>query len=165
MTPAASLLDPSSNPALYVSSVLTLYVDLPDTPLRANLQDQRNARNWFDRGIALSVVETALLLASLRRLMRPRDVPPLQRIRSLAYFQPVIDELLKIYRGTGDNECQRGNGSRRTRRHGHARRRCPTVNLRPHDRGADGLLSDERRTRFDRAGSAGDASLGAIAPG
>ena len=34
MTPAASLLQPDSNPALYVSSVLTLYVDLPDTPLR-----------------------------------------------------------------------------------------------------------------------------------
>jgi type I site-specific restriction endonuclease len=27
---------PANNPALYVSSVLTLYVDLPDTPLRAN---------------------------------------------------------------------------------------------------------------------------------
>jgi hypothetical protein len=30
MTPAASLLQPDSNPALYLSSVLTLYVDLPD---------------------------------------------------------------------------------------------------------------------------------------
>ena len=35
----------------------------------------------------------ALLLASLRRLVRPADVPPLPRIRSLAYFQPVIEEL------------------------------------------------------------------------
>jgi hypothetical protein len=95
MTPAASLLDPASNPALYVSSVLTLYLDLPDTPLRANLQDQRAARNWFDRGVTLPVVETALLLGSLRRLMRPRDVPRLTRIHSLAYFQPVIDELLE----------------------------------------------------------------------
>jgi hypothetical protein len=95
MTPAASLLDPASNPALYVSSVLTLYLDLPDTPLRANLQDQRTARNWFDRGVTLSVVETALLLGSLRRLIRPRDVPRLTPIRSLAYFQPVIDELLE----------------------------------------------------------------------
>ena len=34
MTPAASILDAASNPALYASSVLTLYVDLPDTPLR-----------------------------------------------------------------------------------------------------------------------------------
>ena len=95
MTPAATLLDPESNPALYVSSVLMLYVDLPDTPLRANLQDQRTARHWFDRGVTLPVVETALLLGSLRRLTRPRDVPSLPRIRSLAYFQPVIDEVLE----------------------------------------------------------------------
>ena len=40
------------------------------------------------------MVEAALLLASLRRLCRPADVPPLPRVRSLAYFQPVIDELL-----------------------------------------------------------------------
>jgi hypothetical protein len=95
MTPAASILDPASNPTLYVSSVLTLFVDLPDTPLRANAQDQRQARNWFDRGISVALVETALLLASLRRLIRPSDVPPLPKIRSLAYFQPVVDELLE----------------------------------------------------------------------
>ena len=95
MNSAASLLQPESNPALYVSSVLTLYVDLPDTPLRANTQDQRQARSWYDRGVPLSVVETSLLLASLRRLARPPGVPPLPRIRSLAYFQPVIEELLE----------------------------------------------------------------------
>ena len=94
MTPASSLLDPESNAALYVSSVLTLYVDLPDTPLRASAQDQRQARMWFERGVSLPMAETALLLASLRRTTRPRDLPPLPRIRSLAYFQPVIDELL-----------------------------------------------------------------------
>ena len=95
MTPAASILEPDSNPALYVSAVLTLYVDLPDTPLRASVPDQRQARIWFDRGVPLEVVETALLLACLRRMARPPDVPPLPRIRSLAYFQPVIDELLE----------------------------------------------------------------------
>jgi hypothetical protein len=95
MTPIASLLQPDSNPALYVSSVLTLYVDLPDTPLRTNTQDQRQARSWFDRSVPLKVVETALLLACLRRHTRPAEVPSLPRIRSLAYFQPVIDELLE----------------------------------------------------------------------
>jgi len=95
MTPASSILQPDSNPALYVSSVLALYVDLPDTALRANTQDQRQARTWFDRGVPLPVVETALLLASLRRMTRPQGVPPLSRIRSLAYFQPVIEELLE----------------------------------------------------------------------
>ena len=93
MTPAASILDPASNPALYVSAVLTLYVDLPDTPERASTPDQRQARSWFDRGVSLSLVETALLLGSLRRMARPPNVPPLPRIRSLAYFQPVIEEL------------------------------------------------------------------------
>lgn len=39
------------------------------------------------------MVETALLLACLRRTVRPAEVPPLPRIRSLAYFQPVIEEL------------------------------------------------------------------------
>ena len=45
--------------------------------------------------VPLEAVETALLLACLRRTVRPTDVPPLPRIRSLAYFQPVIEELLE----------------------------------------------------------------------
>jgi hypothetical protein len=93
MTSASSILEPHSNPALYVAAVLTLYIDLPDTPLRASVPDQRQARTWFDRGVPLEVVETALLLTCLRRTVRPDDVPPLPRIRSLAYFQPVIEEL------------------------------------------------------------------------
>ena len=93
MTSASSILEPHSDPALYVAAVLTLYVDLPDTPLRASVPDQRQARIWFDRGVPIEVVETALLLACLRRNARPTDVPPLPRIRSLAYFQPVIEEL------------------------------------------------------------------------
>ena len=95
MTPASSLLDPVSNPAVYVASVLSLYVDLPDTPLRASTQDQQHAHSWFDRGVSLPIIETALLLASLRRMTRPPDVPRLSRIRSLAYFQPVVEELLE----------------------------------------------------------------------
>jgi hypothetical protein len=95
MTPAASGLQPDSNPELYVSTVLMLYVDLPDTALRASNPDYRMARFWFDRGVPIATVESALLLASLRRLTRPHDVPPLPRIRSLAYFQPVVDELLE----------------------------------------------------------------------
>src|SRR5579863_5697824 len=94
MNSAASLLDPASNSATYVIAVLNLYGELPDTPPRTNPQDQRQARGWFDRGVPLSVVETALLLASLRRI-RPPGIPSLPRIRSLAYFQPVIEELLE----------------------------------------------------------------------
>jgi hypothetical protein len=78
----------------YVSAVLALYLELPETPLRASAQDQKCARQLFDRGVSLGVVESAFLLGSLRRLTRPTDAPQLSPIRSLAYFQPVIAELL-----------------------------------------------------------------------
>jgi hypothetical protein len=93
MTPATALLQPESNPALYVSAVLTLYLDLPETPLRASAQDQSLARRLYQQGVPLSLVESALMLTSLRRLVRSADLPPLAPIRSLAYFQPVIAEL------------------------------------------------------------------------
>jgi hypothetical protein len=90
MTAAA----PDSDSAAYVAAVILLYVELPETPLSASPQDHRLARRLHDRGIPLQLVESSLLLASLRRLIRPADLPPLTPIRSLAYFQPVIDELL-----------------------------------------------------------------------
>lgn len=42
----------------------------------------------------MDLVESAFLLGSLRRLLRPPHAPPLPPIRSLAYFHPVIEELL-----------------------------------------------------------------------
>jgi hypothetical protein len=80
--------------AAYVADVLLLYVELPETPLRAGVQDQWRARRWHDLGVPLRVVESAFLLASLRRLLRSAEAPPLAPIRSLAYFQPVLDELI-----------------------------------------------------------------------
>jgi hypothetical protein len=85
---------PDPDSAIYIAAVLALYVDLPDTPLRTSIQDQWQARRLQERGVPLPTVESAMLLASLRRRMRPTDVPPLPPIRSLAYFLPVIDELL-----------------------------------------------------------------------
>jgi hypothetical protein len=83
---------PASEPA-YVAAVLMLYTDLPDTPLRPSPQDQALARRLHQQGVPLPLIESALLLASLRRFVRPRELPPLPRIRSFAYFQPVIAEL------------------------------------------------------------------------
>jgi hypothetical protein len=85
MTPAAE--------SAYVAAVLMLYLDLPETPLRPNRQDQSLAHNLYEQGVPLPLVESALLLACLRRLLRPAHLPPLSPIRSLAYFQPVISEL------------------------------------------------------------------------
>ena len=83
----------AADPAAYVVAVLTLYVDLPDTPLRASVSDQWLAHRFHDEGVPLHAVETALLLGSLRRLIRPAGAPRLSPIRSLAYFRPVIEEL------------------------------------------------------------------------
>lgn len=51
------------------------------------------ARQRYEHGVPLSLVESALFLGSLRRLVRSADAPPLVPVRFLAYFQPVISEL------------------------------------------------------------------------
>ena len=61
MTPISALLDPESNAALYTATVLNLYLDLPDTPLRASIQDQRLAQRLFETGVPLAVIEAAFL--------------------------------------------------------------------------------------------------------
>ena len=78
----------------FVSKVLTLYLELPETPLHTTLYDQKRAAEFQLRGVSLDLIEAALLLGSLRRLLRSPGALPLSPIRSLAYFQPVIDELL-----------------------------------------------------------------------
>jgi hypothetical protein len=55
------------------------------------------AAQLFQRGISVSVIENAFVLAATRRLMRPADAQPLTTIRSLAYFLPVIKEVLALH--------------------------------------------------------------------
>lgn len=80
--------------AEFVAAVLRIYVDLPDTPLRPTATDQVTARRLFADGVPLTLVESALLLGTLRRLHRDATLPPLSKVRSLAYFRPVVEELL-----------------------------------------------------------------------
>jgi hypothetical protein len=79
--------------ATFVAAVLTLFADLPDTPLRPSPADQSLARRLFTDAVPLPLIESALLLGTLRRLSRAPGLPPLPKIRSLAYFLPVIEEL------------------------------------------------------------------------
>jgi hypothetical protein len=46
--------------------------------------------------VPLDSVENALVLAASRRFLRPAEALPLGTIRSLAYFLPVIDEVLEL---------------------------------------------------------------------
>ncbi len=77
----------------YVSVVLEMYTALPDTPVRARPPDRKLAEDWRQNGITLDVVESALLLAQLRRLARPPEYPKLAPIRSLYYFVPIVEEV------------------------------------------------------------------------
>lgn len=79
----------------YLRCLLVLYCGLPHTAARRPFPaDRRIAEKLFDRGISLETIETAFLLASARRMYRDPQDPPLTPIRSLAYFLPVIDEVL-----------------------------------------------------------------------
>jgi len=77
----------------FVAALLALYADLPDTPLRPSPADQTLARRLFADAVPLQLIESALLLGTLRRLIRPQGLPLLPKIRSLAYFLPVVQEL------------------------------------------------------------------------
>jgi len=78
----------------YLATVLRIYLEMPETPLRAGPSDRERAGDMYQRQVPLTIVESAFLLGSLRRLDRPPESPRLSPIRSLAYFMPVIEELL-----------------------------------------------------------------------
>jgi hypothetical protein len=78
----------------YRQAVIALYLRLPATPRRLSRFDLRLMDQLWQRQIPLTVIETAFLLASLRRAARRPDAMPLGPIRSLHYFLPLIEELL-----------------------------------------------------------------------
>jgi hypothetical protein len=86
--------NPLANVDAYAATALKLYLQLPETPLKASSNDRRTAETLCARGISLATLESALLLAVVRRLSRSSEMPPLSPIRSLAYFLPVIEEIL-----------------------------------------------------------------------
>lgn len=80
----------------YVRRVLEAYRKTPGTMGSIRRPDRMLAAQLFHRGISLTVVENALILAATRRLIRRTDVPPLGTVRSLVYFLPVIEEVLEL---------------------------------------------------------------------
>ena len=79
----------------YVRKVLEAYRNTPGTSGNLRRPDRMLAVQLYQRGVPLSIVENALVLAAVRRLIRPADAPPLTTVRSLAYFLPVIEEVLE----------------------------------------------------------------------
>ena len=79
----------------YVRKLLDAYRTTPGTTGSIRRPDRVLASQLHQRGVPLMVVENALVLAVARRLMQSPEAPPLGTIRSLAYFVPVVEEVLQ----------------------------------------------------------------------
>ncbi len=80
----------------YIRRLLEAYRATPGTCGAVRRPDRLLAAQLHERGVPLEAVENALILAAARRMTRPADAPPLGIIRSLAYFSPVIEEVLRL---------------------------------------------------------------------
>jgi hypothetical protein len=77
--------------------VLEAYRKTPGTMGTVRRPDRLLAAQLYQRGVSLQVIENAFVLAAARRIIRPADAPALGAIRSLAYFLPVIEEVLGLH--------------------------------------------------------------------
>jgi len=80
----------------YVRRLLEAYRTTPGTCGVIRRPDRLLAAQLHDRGVPLQAVENALTLAAARRMVRPADAAPWGAIRSLAYFSPVIEEVMQL---------------------------------------------------------------------
>jgi hypothetical protein len=80
----------------YIQKALAAYRSTPGTTGAVRRPDRSLAAQLHDRGVPLMIVENALVLAAARRLARSAGAPPLPAVRSLAYFVPVIEEVLSM---------------------------------------------------------------------
>lgn len=80
----------------YIRRVLEAYRKTPGTTGTVRRPDRLLAAQLQQRGVPLVAIENAFLLAAARRLIRPAEAPALGAIRSLAYFLPVIEEVLQL---------------------------------------------------------------------
>jgi hypothetical protein len=83
----------------YVRRLLDAYRVTPGTCGVVRRTDRVLAAQLHQRGVPLEAVENAFVLAAVRRLIRPAGAAPLGTIRSLAYFSPVIEEVLQLQVG------------------------------------------------------------------
>lgn len=77
----------------YTTLVLERYRRLPGTLGRVLKDDRKIALALYDRGVRLDLVQRAFILALARRRFRA-NAEPVEPIRCLRYFLPVIDEIL-----------------------------------------------------------------------
>ncbi len=77
----------------YVQAVLRAYLKQHETPALARPNDRKLALDLHHQKVSIDQIRAAILLAVGRRIYRSPEAPSLAKIRSLAYFVPVIREL------------------------------------------------------------------------
>ena len=77
----------------YLEKVIALYLATPDTPAKARRSDWAVATTFYQQGIPVADIAHALRLCTTRRIMRAPDLPPLERICSLAYIRQTVQGL------------------------------------------------------------------------
>ena len=85
---------PSCARKRYVTAIITNYLRLPGTPLRASRNDRRLAAELHDRCVPLRLVYAAFVLVGVRYSLRGPTQHRLDPIRTLYYFLGAVDEVL-----------------------------------------------------------------------
>lgn len=77
----------------FVAALKNLLRPRPCVQTVFSTADEILARHWFQQGISLELIERAILLGCVRKYASWRNNSRQDPIRSLRYFQPLLDEL------------------------------------------------------------------------
>ncbi len=77
----------------YVGKVLSLYLELPETPLRTNLYDQKCAAELQFRSVPLDLIEAAFLLVSW---VQHQLTPVVGTMVASQFLRPIQDTDLRV---------------------------------------------------------------------
>ncbi len=117
--------------------------------------DRSLALQLYQRGISVGVIENAFVLAaSIGCLTRPADAPPLSTIRSVAYFLPVIEEVLGLRVNPdyfSNISATSSNAPRQPGRHSHPARFGGMRETKPHACGVDDIAWASTSTNKNHA--------------
>lgn len=75
----------------YLAEVIRLYLGAEETPSRAARRDWAVAGDLYQKGVPVQHLAHAMRVASLRRRFHLQ--PPLETVRSLAYYRAVLERL------------------------------------------------------------------------
>ena len=82
-----------SDQRVYVDSVREYFLSLGCASGRFSADDEQTARQMYERGIPLAVIENAILLGACRKYLSWLNRQALEPIQGLRYFEPVIAEI------------------------------------------------------------------------